>query len=197
MSDRFIARDRGLRSQAGRRLPLLARRARGALLSAVLLFASCPAFADAGDGGAHGALFAYAIVGGVAFATLIGLATIRSALMGSPWSLSDALSEEAEISPLDKDGRPIPGGDGKPQVVSELRASSSRFIALLGLTGILMMYLGFGLVILAGFASTGAIADDATIKNIIYFLVSGVTMFAPYIVNKFASTFDWLAPKKS
>jgi hypothetical protein len=155
-----------------------------------------PALAEDGTTSASDATFAYVLVGGVALATIIGLAIVRSALSGSTWSLSDALSEEADISPLDKDGKPFPGPDGKPQIISELRASSSRFIALIGLIAILMMYIGFGLVAIKQFASGNTLPGDAQFKEITTFLFAGVTMFAPYIVNKFSSVFDWLKPTK-
>ena len=91
-----------------------------------------PAYAD----DKTNTVFSYELIGGVAFPTVIALATVRSYLLGSAWSLSDALSEEADVSPLDNDGKPVLGPGGK------LRASSSRFIALIGLIGILMVYIG-------------------------------------------------------
>lgn len=149
------------------------------------------------QGDRQGSIFAYALVIGVAFAIVVGFATIRSALLGSTWSLSDAVSEEADVTLLDKDGRPIPGPDGKPQTITELRASSSRFIALIGLIAILMMYLGVGLIVLKDFALGNALPTEEQFKTISTFLIAGVTMFAPYIVNKLSSTFDWLTPKKN
>jgi hypothetical protein len=153
-------------------------------------------------------MLGYYVVGGATLITVIALATVRAALMNSTWSLSDALSEEADITPLgatgkpslvDPTGKPYLGPDGKALVISELRASSSRFIALIGLIGILMLYLGFGLVILARLGNGETdhpIPDDATIKSIEQLLLYGVIMFAPYIVNKFSSVFDWLKPVK-
>lgn len=166
------------------------------LLKVTFIAWAFPAFAQDTAAPAANSTFAYVITGGVAIAIIIGLGTIRSALSGSRWSLSDALSEEADVSLLDKDGKPIPGPDGKPQTISVLCASSSRFIALIGLVGILMIYLGFGLVILAAFASTGALPTHDQFMDIVYLLFAGVTMFAPYIVNKFSSVFDWLKPAK-
>ncbi len=145
-----------------------------------------PAYADDAQIAPSNPVFAYVIVGGVAVAIVIALATVRSSLSGanSTWSLSDALSEEADISPLDKDGKPLLGPDGKPQIVSELRASSSRFIALMGLIGIMMIYIGFGLIILQRFAGNGTLPTDPQIKDIVWFLFAGVTMFAPYIAQQ-------------
>jgi len=155
---------------------------------------SLPAAAD--DKSAPNTIFGYVVSGSVALAIVIGLGAIRSALSGSAWSLSDALSEEADISPLDRNGVPVPGPDGKPQIISELRASSSRLIAPIGLVGILVLYLGFGLVILKGYATDGTLPPSAQIDEIAYLLFAGVTMFAPYVVNKFSSVFDWLTPAK-
>jgi hypothetical protein len=152
-----------------------------------------PALAD-DSAAAPDSVFAYILVACVAAATIVAFLMIRSALYNSTWSLSDALSEEADIG-IDKDGKPFLGPDGKPVVVSELRASTSRFIALFGLIGILMMYVGFGLVTLKIFASGKPLPDPTQVKEITTFLFAGLTMFAPYIVNKFASIFDWLKPK--
>jgi len=124
-------------------------------------------------------MLGYYVVGGATLITVIALATVRAALMNSSWSLSDALSEEADITPLDAmgkpslvdpTGKPYLGPDGKELVISELRASSSRFIALIGLIGILMLYLGFGLEILARLGNGDQdhpLPDDATMKSIV------------------------------
>ena len=183
-------------SRSGRRRPSLADTAfYTAIVVIGLLAAMRSALAQDVTSAASGSLFAYILVIGVAGATTISFVVIRKSLFGSDWSLSDALSEEANISPIDKDGRPIEGPDGKPQIVSELKASSSRFIALMGLIAILMMYVGFGLITIKQFASGNSLPTDAQFKQITTFLFAGVTMFAPYIANKFASAFDWLKPK--
>jgi hypothetical protein len=141
-------------------------------------------------------ILTYVILSIVSIGVLVGLATVRSSLITSNWSLADALSEEADVSLLDKDGKPIPGPDGKVQAVTELRASSSRLIALIGLIAILMIYLGFGLVILERFSISAKLPEPGDIWEIIQFLIAGMTMFAPYIANKFSSIFDWMTPKK-
>ena len=130
-------------------------------MCALFCFWSLPAYAEEG---AH-PTFSYVLVRGVALAKVVALAMVRAALMSSTWSLADALSEEADVS-VDGEGKPILDKDGKPQVVAQLKASSSRFIALIGLIGILMIFLGFGLTILQGFASSGAFPDDTKIKGI-------------------------------
>jgi hypothetical protein len=140
-------------------------------------------------------VFSYVLVGIVALAILFAWAVIRAVLGRSTWSLSDALSEETSFSLLDQSGKPIPGPDGKPQIVSELRASSSRLIALIGLVAIVLIYAGFGLAVMQRYVSGGILPDDSQLKSVTSFLLSGAAMFAPYIVNKVASVFDTVAPK--
>jgi hypothetical protein len=151
--------------------------------------------AAAGATASSNDVFSYVLVGIVALAILFAWAAIRAALGHSTWSLSDALSEEANISPLDQSGKPIPGPDGKPQIVSELRASSSRLIALIGLVAIVLIYAGFGLSVMQRYVADGTLPDGDKFKSVITFLLAGVGMFAPYIVNKFASVFETIAPK--
>ncbi len=148
---------------------------------------------DSAPGG--GDAFAFVVTGIVAVGALFAFGAIRAGLANSKWSLADALSEEANVSPVDGSGKPLIGADGKPQIVSELCASSSRLIALIGLVGILALYLGFGLVELKTFASAGHFSADS-IDPIIKYMFTGMTMFAPYIVNKFASVFNWMTPGK-
>lgn len=149
--------------------------------------------ADSASGA--GEAFALIVTAVTVVAVLLAFAAVRAALVNSQWSLSDALSEEVEVTPMDGGGRPLLGADGKPQVVSEMRASSSRLIALIGLVGILALYLGFGLVELKAFASSGQFSTDS-VDPIIKYMLAGMTMFAPYLVNKFASVFDWMSPGK-
>jgi hypothetical protein len=126
---------------------------------------------------------------------IVAFATLRNSLNNSSWSLSDALSEEADVTPFDQSGKPYIGPDNKALVASELRASSSRLIALIGLIGILMLYLGFGLEVLFRFGN-GDEVPTAAINTIEQMLLYGAIMFAPYIANKFSSVFDWLKPPK-
>jgi len=140
--------------------------------------------------------FGYVVTGVVALSIAIGFGVIKTALENSPWSLADALSEEVTISALDANGEPKLNA-GTPVTIIKLCASTSRFIALFGLVAILMMYLGFGLVILNKFASTGELPKPEQVDLLVKFLFAGTTMFAPYLINKFSSAFDWLTPKKS
>jgi hypothetical protein len=157
----------------------------------------------------------------IAFATIISLLLIYKNLKAAgKWSLSDALSEEVTVAardadgkPIFTDGEPILGTDGKPlldsagkptlskgkpllngegNVATEIvmKASSSRLIALLGLVAILMLYVGAGLSVLYKFTSDGTVPSGT--KEISTFFLYGLVMFAPYVVNKFASIFEWL-----
>jgi hypothetical protein len=147
-------------------------------------------------------IFAYILVAVVAFGVIVALRLCYHALVGAKgWSLTDALSEEVTLTQLDNNGAPVPaapaGGAAAPagpqlpeQTVSvtTLKASSSRFIALIGTISILMLYIGFGLASLDKFIVGGEMPKmtDAT-----QFFYAGLVLFAPYIVNKFASAFSF------
>jgi hypothetical protein len=124
---------------------------------------------------------------------LIALLIIQASLRGSgKWSLADALSEEGTVTLLDPDGVPVNGADGKPQMVTRLIASTSRLIALMGLFGILLLYCGFGATVLYYFATAQPLPQNTDeVRN---FLFAGLTLFAPYIVSKFASVFSAQPP---
>ena len=134
----------------------------------------------------------------ILFGGLIGLFFIKSVLSNSKWSLADALSEEASTASLENDGngcfKPRLGADGKPIMITELRASSSRMIALVGMMLLLLMFLGFGIFAMYLFAKTGVMPKT---DDVVSFLAAGMTLFAPYLVNQFSALFEKLAPKKS
>lgn len=139
----------------------------------------------------------YAVIGIIFIGSLISVVLIRSALSDSKWSLADALSEEAKVTSLEAVGnggfKPRLDAAGNLVMITELRASSSRMIALVGMLVILLMFLGFGIFSIYSFAKTGVMPNT---ENIVNFLVAGLTLFAPYLVNQFASLFEKLAPKK-
>lgn len=132
------------------------------------------------------------------FGAVVAILVIRSALLKSPqWSLSDALSEETLLPvyteatvngvttrSLEKDA------DGKPLLAPQMRASSSRVIALMGMVAILFLFIGFGALALFSLGNTGEVPPS--LDKVVNFLVSGMTLFAPYVVNKFASLFQGL-----
>lgn len=140
----------------------------------------------------------YVVIGVILLGGFVSLNCIMSALSKSKWALADALSEEASVVSLEADGsggfKPRLGADGKPIMITELRASSSRMIALVGMILILLMFLGFGIFAMYSFAKTGVMPNP---ENMVNFLAAGMTLFAPYLVNQFSALFEKLAPKKS
>lgn len=82
---------------------------------------------------------------------------------------------------------------GKPIMVTVLRASVSRLIVLMGMIIILLIFIGFGIFSLYSYASTGEMPDST--DKVIQFLTGGLTLFAPYLVNKFAGIFDNFSSK--
>lgn len=94
------------------------------------------------------------------------------------WSLSDALSEPTELSDANNPGQKFTG----------MRASSSRLIALLGSVTVVSLYLGYGFVLLWGFARTGGI-PGGVIDDLGKFLLGGVGLFTPYVANKISNAF--------
>ena len=155
---------------------------------------------DPNDGSYPGApadLFIYIVVILVLIGSFIAIALIRAALSvsASKWSLAEALSEEVEVTAMDTDKPDLPQLDDKkkPLMVKRMCASSSRLIALMGMMVILLMFLGFGAFALYAFGKTGKVPED--IGNVVKFLLAGLTLFAPYVVNKFGSVFESLSPK--
>ena len=140
--------------------------------------------------------FVYTIIGVVLFGSFLAILFIRAALSNTNWNLGDALSEEVEISlTTNADGKKEVRLDasGKPTMVTEMSASVSRLIAMMGMMVILFMFIGFGTFTLYSYSMTGEmpLSTDMVIK----FLAGGLTLFAPYLVNKFASIFETLSPK--
>lgn len=183
---------------------MLHRAARNTLLGLTIClpaFNSMPAWAQADTESrwtAPDQWFVYTVVFIFLVGTLLALLFIRAALASTAWSLADALSEETELGPamiVDPSGNKVPSFDpsGKPVMTTELRASSSRLIALMGMMAILLMFLGFGSFALYSFAYTGTMPPD--VDKVIMFMVGGMTLFAPYVVNKFSTIFESLSPK--
>ncbi|MBB3541570.1 hypothetical protein [Rhizobium sp. BK399] len=142
--------------------------------------------------------FANMLVVLVAIAVVISmLLCYRSLREAHDWSLTDALSEEVELTKTDAAGTPIDAAEiplaaGQlPLTVTMMKASSSRFIALVGTVAILMLYVGFGLACLYRFASVNEIPDMTKAANFFY---SGLVLFAPYLINKFSSVFSIFKP---
>jgi hypothetical protein len=106
-------------------------------------------------------------------------------LRNKDWSLADAVSEEAAPQPPTLPEK----REGKPIMV----ASSSRLVALLGLLGILSMFIGVGYYLLWVLFCTGTVPQ---LWEIVRFFYTGAAMFAPYIVNQIRETFESFAPKQ-
>jgi hypothetical protein len=144
--------------------------------------------------------FAYILVAAVALAVVYALQLCYHSLTrATGWSLTDALSEEVTLTQMDAEGKPVLApsplpSPGAPEVapvpltVTTLKASSSRFIALIGTISILMLYIGFGLASLDKFVTDSKIPEMAETTKFFY---AGLVLFAPYIVNKFSSVFSF------
>jgi hypothetical protein len=133
--------------------------------------------------------FIYLVIGFVYLGVLIALSTVARKLSQptTNWSLADALSEEADITVPDTSGMPYTV-NGVVVKKTVLAASSSRLIALMGMIVILFIFLGFGAFMLWAFANNGTLPASA--GDVTRFLVGGMTLFAPYVVNKFSSVFS-------
>lgn len=92
------------------------------------------------------------------------------------WSLGSALSEEVTYKTSD-------GTTTREE--TKLEPSVSRYVALYGLVGILVLFIAFGLMLL--WAAAEGVDIQAKAEQFSQYLMYGVVMFAPYAVNKFAS----------
>ena len=162
-----------------------------------LVFGATPAWSQtlASPAGTPAPWFVYTVIIIVFVGALLAIAFVRAAVANSTWSLADALSEEAEVTAIDEaTSKPILDKSDKPLTLTELRASSTRLIALVGMFMILLMFLGFGSFSMYRFAITGEMPRG--IDDVIDFLLAGLALFAPYVANKFSSLFESLAPKR-
>lgn len=146
--------------------------------------------------------FLYMVLIVVLFGILFCIGAVKVSLdKHKTWSLANALSEEGDVTA--EGTAPTAGAAvGAPpvqsastKVVTTLHASSSRLIAFLGSIVILFLFLGFGLVAIYHFATSGTLpSSTSSVKD---YLLTGLALFAPYAVNKFSSLFEGLAPKKT
>jgi GH24 family phage-related lysozyme (muramidase) len=137
----------------------------------------------------------------VAIGTAGGLLLVKRRLQKEGWSLANALSEPTRLTLPVESRWTDAGGDvmtinskdtasrkvlrdasGRAVAVMMLEASSSRMIATLGGMGILMLYMGFGTFALYSFGLTCQL--PASMTAVTTFLVSGLSLFAPYVANK-------------
>ncbi|MFM7514022.1 MAG: glycoside hydrolase family protein [Cyanobium sp.] len=139
----------------------------------------------------------------VAMGTFFGLYLVKRRLTKEGWSLANALSEPtrltipAELRWTDSGGDQLAMGsrsasskvmqdtDGTPVALTLLEASSSRMIATLGSLAILMLYMGFGTFALYSFGLTCQL--PASMPAVTTFLLSGLSLFAPYVANKIST----------
>lgn len=140
----------------------------------------------------------------VALGTFFGLYLVKRRLTKEGWSLANALSEPtrltipAEMRWTDSGGdrlamgsgasngsKVLRGADGTPVAMTLLEASSSRMIATLGGLAILMLYMGFGIFALYSFGLTCQL--PASMPAVTTFLLSGLSLFAPYVANKIST----------
>jgi hypothetical protein len=142
--------------------------------------------------------FVYGVIIIVFVATLVALLFVRMAVEESTFSLGDALSEEGQATVMDKDaaGHDAPriGSDGKPMIMTVMVASISRVIALLGTIALVILFIGFGTFVLYYFGTGQGVPKD--LDKVVNFLLAGLTLFAPYVVNKFSSLFDPLGRRR-
>jgi GH24 family phage-related lysozyme (muramidase) len=136
----------------------------------------------------------------VALGTFLGLYLVKRRLTKEGWSLANALSEPTRLTiPAElrwtesggdqlamasrsSAGKVLHGADGNPVALTLLEASSSRMIATLGGLAILMLYMGFGTFALYSFGLTCQL--PASMPAVTTFLLSGLSLFAPYVANK-------------
>ncbi|CAK8719138.1 hypothetical protein GCAAIG_08600 [Candidatus Electronema halotolerans] len=150
----------------------------------VLLF-SPPAFAQSKAANAPDSFFVYGVIVFFLFVLFYTLRNIKNALASgkSEWSLSDALSEPVEVTNKDSENK---------EKIVEMRASSSRLVAFMGMIAILVLFIGFGTFALYRFAVSGELGEDA--DKVVTFLTAGLTLFAPYAVNKASKVFESIKP---
>jgi hypothetical protein len=147
------------------------------------------------NGGAAPTWFINAIFAALAVLGLTALVWIYVVLRDAPaWHLADALSEDTDMPLKDAAGNPVMN-NGSPVLAPVLVSSTSRLIALYGMIAILLLYLGFGAFVLYDIGAGQPLPPN--LDKVQAFLVSGLTLFAPYVVNKFASVFTSLAPKSN
>jgi len=146
----------------------------------------------------------YALTLMVTLGAFGALYLVKRRLTKEGWSLANALSEPtrltipAEMRWTESGGdrmamgleaaassKVIRAADGTPIAMTLLEASSSRMIATLGGLGILMLYMGFGGFALYSFGLTCQL--PASMPAVSTFLLSGLSLFAPYVANKIST----------
>ncbi|MGH7023435.1 MAG: hypothetical protein ACREEB_07575 [Caulobacteraceae bacterium] len=138
--------------------------------------------------------FVLVVIGLLVVLGFVAIGKINGALAKDVnWSLANALSEDVNMPAMDSNKNPIMV-NGAAVLVPTLVASTSRLIALYGLFAILLLYLGFGGFILYDLGTGQNL--PANLGQVQGFLLSGLTLFAPYLVNQFAGVFSSLAARQ-
>jgi len=148
------------------------------------------------------------VVYGLTLVVILGafmaLYLVKRRLTKEGWSLANALSEPTRLTiPVEMrwtesggdhlamgpeaggSSKVLRGADGTPMAMTLLEASSSRMIATVGGLGILMLYMGFGAFALFSFGLTCQL--PASMSAVSTFLLSGLSLFAPYVANKIST----------
>jgi type IV secretory pathway VirB2 component (pilin) len=144
--------------------------------------------------GGAGPTVAMILVAAIAIITLLSLMVIYKNLKAdAKWSIADALSEDVALATTKVDpatSLPLRDAAGDVAKETELKASSSRLIALLGSVAILMLYVGAGLAVLYQFVQSGGVPSGT--KDMTGYFVYGLVLFTPYAVNKGSELLGWL-----
>ncbi len=128
------------------------------------------------------AWFVYTVIGIVLGGILLSVASIKTAIAHSNFSLSDALSEEVTVT---ENGVQI----------TKMVGSVSRVIALMGGVVLVLMFVGFGSFVMYQYAMGSTIA--ASLDALKTFMTTGLTLFAPYAVNKVSGLVETATPSKT
>lgn len=128
--------------------------------------------------------FIYTVIFVVLIGLLFTLISLAQRLASAKWSLGDALSEEADLTATDDKGALV-YVNNVPFKKTQLVASSSRLMAFIGTLAVFFLFIGFGAFVLWDFAKSGAVPSSTA--EITKYLAGGLTLFAPYAVNKLSS----------
>ena len=135
-------------------------------------------------------IFINLVLAATALLVLLAIGLVVWFTKSSAYSLTEALSEESEDGVLtDAAGAVVKDAAGNPVKKYKMVGSASRLIALLGSVVLVALYAGFGIFTLYFFASGQGVPTST--KDFLYVLAGGMSLFAPYIVNKFASVFEF------
>ncbi len=131
--------------------------------------------ADAADKDkrAAAAIVFWFVFGLISLLLVLMFVVVARSLVKGKWSLREALSEESSVQP------------NKDEV--KLLASTSRFIALFGLLGILTIVLGVGYTIIWNLLLYQKPPDLSEVRS---FLYGAACLFAPYLANQLRATFE-------